>query len=129
MLIAIAAAAGIVFIVASLRRQPRTTDDVDLDAIPFGSALVTGVLLSGVGFTILGESLVGGVIALTMGGVALVLAARMVLVRRSPVDNPVPTGELSRPAQDYLVWLALGVPVLMVAVFVVIAIVGGLHRR
>ncbi len=128
-LVVVVVVAGIVFILASLRRQPGPADDVDLDAIPFGSALLTGILLSWAGFTVLGKSAPLGVFMLAVGGVALVLAARMGLARRSSVDRPVPNGELSRPAQDYLVWIALGLPMLMGAAFVVLAIAGALGRR
>ena len=63
-----------------------------------------------------------------MGSVAL-LAARMRMAHRSSVDRPVPNGELSRPAQDYLVWVALGAPMLVGVTFVVLAIAGALGQR
>ena len=81
------------------------------------------------GLMVLGRSVLPGVLMLALGGVALVLATRMAMASRRSIDGPGNKGELSRPAQDYLVWTAIGVPMLMVAIFVVLAIAGALGRR
>ncbi|MFL5648435.1 MAG: hypothetical protein ACJ77V_10900 [Chloroflexota bacterium] len=123
----ILAAGGVLFILAGRRRG--SVVDVDLDLIPFGSAVLTGIFLTTAGVMVLGRNTIVGLAMLAVGAVAIGLAARMAWARRTSVDAAASKGELSRPAQDYLVWTVLGVPILVVVVFVVLAVGGGLDRH
>ena len=51
-MVIVAAVAGVLSIAAARRRRPED-NDVDLIAIPFGSALLTGIFLSSAGLTVL----------------------------------------------------------------------------
>jgi predicted benzoate:H+ symporter BenE len=103
------------------------TNDVDLNWIPFGSALFSGTLLTWAGLRTAATNLPMGLFILAMGGVTIALLARIVAASRA-VRRP-PVGELTGPSFDYLVWVALGLPMLIVALLAILAITGGLTSR
>jgi hypothetical protein len=67
---------------------------------------------------------------LAIGGVTILLVARMMVAHREAAKRPPSsTGELTGPSFDYLVWVALGVPMLLVLGLVILAIGGALSSR
>jgi len=69
---------------------------------------------------------VAGLLMLAIAVVTATLLVRMVFKEASGSGPAVPEGELSGPAFDFLVWGALGVPLLLAAVLVVMLVTGGL---
>jgi hypothetical protein len=124
--------AFVVFLVVArtvlARRSGR--DDVDLNTIVFGSALLGGVFTIWAGLKVSGTSLPLGLVMFAIGGVTIILVARMMVADRAASKRPqASTGELTGPSFDYLVWVALGVPMLLVGGLLILAITGGLTSR
>ena len=96
-------------------RQRRTSpgDDVDLDQIPVAAALITGITLSVVGASLVTQSTLLGLVLVGLAALSFVSFARMALARRRRLSRPLSAGELTRPAEDYIIWTAIGLPLLM----------------
>jgi hypothetical protein len=78
------------------------------------------------GLTLFGSNPAVGLIFSAASLVTFVLLFRIVM-RTQPADASSP-GELSGPWFDYLVWMALGAPFILVALLLVLAVTGGLNR-
>jgi predicted benzoate:H+ symporter BenE len=102
-------------------------DEVDLNWIVFGSALLAGIFTIWAGLRTVAANLPMGLFILAIGGVTIILLARIVAAGRA-VKRP-PVGELTGPSFDYLVWVGLGLPMLIVVALAILAITGGLTPR
>src|SRR4051812_5320990 len=103
---------GIIITDVIRRRRSAFRDiDVDVDGMPLRSALASGIFLSWVGLFVVGRFTLLGLAMFALAGIALAFAAQMLVARRTA---RTPRGELSSPAENYLIWLALGVPMLLV---------------
>jgi hypothetical protein len=98
---------------------------VDLTALP---ALLSGGIITVLGFKVATTSLPSGLFMLAIGGLTFVLGVRM-LSNRGAAKRLESTGELTGPHFDYLIWSALGVPMLMVLALAILAITGALNTR
>ena len=82
------------------------------------------------GLKVSGSSPPLGLVMLAIGGVTIALVLRMTVERRAAAKRPPSsTGELTGPSFDYLVWVALGVPMLLVLGLAIVAIAGALSSR
>jgi hypothetical protein len=126
-LIVIALTVGtIIFDVIRRRRSASADIDVDVDGMPLRSALVSGTFMSWAGLIVVGRFTLLGLAMFALAGIAFAFAARMLVARRMA---KTPRGELSSPAENYLIWVALGVPMLLVLGLLILAITGGLGSR
>jgi hypothetical protein len=92
-------------------------------------ALVGGIVVMWAGIRVAGSSLPVGLIILALGAVTTILVARMVLRGPAAAKQQVANGDLTGPYFDYIMWVALGVPMLLVVGLVILAITGGLSSR
>ena len=67
-----------------------------------------------------------GLILSAVSLMTLVLLVRM--VTRTQVAGVSSPGELSGPWFDYLIWMALGAPLILAGLLLVLAATGGLNR-
>jgi hypothetical protein len=105
------------------------TGESRLVAVVFLPALVGGLVGVWAGIKVIGLNLPVGLILLAMGCVTTVLVARMILSRPDAASQLVSTGELSGPHFDYIIWIALGIPALLVLALAILAVTGGLAPR
>jgi hypothetical protein len=96
---------------------------IDLPRLLVG---VIGVVLS---VKIATTNLLFGLFMLSITGLTLVLAVRAMVANRGAAKRLESTGELTRPNFDYLVWIALGMPMLLVVALLILAITGALTSK
>lgn len=58
--------------------------------------------------------------------VSLVLLARMIRGMATVGPSPESPGDLASPSFDYIVWMALGAPLLLVVLLLILLVTGGL---
>ena len=78
------------------------------------------------GLTLFGSNPAVGIILSGVSLVTLVLLFRMV-TRTQAADANSP-GEPSGPWFDYLIWMALGAPLILVGLLLIVAVTGGLNH-
>jgi hypothetical protein len=117
----------IVFWRVALRRAP--TGDSRLAGILYLPALAGGLVVIWAGTRVIGSSLPVGLLIVAFGSVTTVLVARMILSRPGSVRQQESNGELSGPYFDYIIWVAIGLPVFLVLALAILAITGGLTPR
>jgi hypothetical protein len=91
--------------------------------------LLGGVVVMWAGVRVAGTSLPVGLMILAIGGVTTVLVARMIVGGPTIARRLTSSGDLSGPYVDYIIWLAIGLPMLMGLGLVILAIMGGLTPR
>jgi hypothetical protein len=91
--------------------------------------LLGGVVVMWAGLKVAGTSLPIGLLILAGGGVTTVLVARMIVTGPTIARRMVSSGDLSGPYFDYIIWLAIGLPMLLLVGLVILAIGGGLTSR
>jgi hypothetical protein len=64
-----------------------------------------------------------------VGGASLVLFVRVVREMASATRTTDPIGELTSPFFDYIVWAAISVPMVLVALLLVLLVTGALGSR
>ena len=79
------------------------------------------------GFAIFGFNPVAGFVFSGVALVTLVLLVRMV-ARYQPTTAPGSSGQLSGPWFDYIIWMALGAPFILVGLLLVLAVTGALNH-
>ena len=75
-----------------------------------------------------------GLLLIAVGVVTVVLLVRVLLGSLSArdgttPDGTTPNGDLSGPYFDYVIWVALGVPMLAILAFAILAVTGALNGR
>ena len=88
--------------------------------------MLTALLIvwGGVRIVALGSALLG-IAVFASGGITAVLAARTLIKRvRSPDSGFESSGELSKDEFDYIVWMALGLPLVFVLGLLVFVLTG-----
>ena len=63
----------------------------------------------------------------TLGVVSLALLVRLVRGMASGAGNPATLGDLPSPAFDYIVWMAIGAPMVLVVALLLLLVTGGLN--
>jgi hypothetical protein len=78
------------------------------------------------GVAVFGSAPLAGLAIVMVGVVTLALFVRSILAgQRSSAPS---AGELSGPTFDYLIWMALGAPFILVGVLLLLALTGGLNH-
>jgi hypothetical protein len=99
-------------------------------------ALIGEVFVIGASLKLLATSLPLGLILAATGVVTTVLLLRLIVpgpVAATPAGSDGdprfgPDGDVTGPAFDYIIWVALGLPMLMIVSLVVFVVIGALSR-
>jgi hypothetical protein len=89
-----------------------------------GPRLLFAGFLIWLGVITLRSSPLAGLAVTAVGGMTVVLIVRMLRHQTSSVDVPT-FGDLNGPAFDSLVWAALGVPLLLGLILLILALTNG----
>ena len=99
-----------------------------LIALIYVLPIVGGAAIVWAGIRLATTNLPVGLLLIAMGVVTVVLLVRVLLGSLSP-DGTTPNGDLTGPYFDYVIWVALGVPMLAILAFAILAVTGALSGR
>ena len=96
--------------------------------------IVGGAAIVWAGIRLAMTNLPVGLLLIAMGVVTVVLLVRVLLGSLSAregttPDGAAPNGDLTGPYFDYVIWVALGVPMLAILAFGILAVAGALNGR
>ena len=96
--------------------------------------IVGGAAIVWAGVRLAMTNLPVGLLLIAMGVVTVALLVRVLLGSLSArngttPDGTTPNGDLSGPYFDYVIWVALGVPMLAILAFAILAVTGALAGR
>jgi hypothetical protein len=91
--------------------------------------LLSGLVAVWVSVKIAATNLPLGLFVMAFGGITMALMIRRILAYRGVEKRVVDVGELRGPEFDYLIWIAIGVPMFLVLALVILAITGALTSR
>ena len=94
-------------------------------ALVYIPAILGGAVTVWAGLRLATTSLLVGLPLVAVGAVTVVLVVRLMLGRLAAPDGTTPTGDLSGPYFDYIIWVALGVPMLVILALAILLITGG----
>jgi len=108
--------------------RPRSIALIYVLPIAGGAAIVW------VGIRLATTNLPVGLLLVAMGVVTVALLVRVLVGSLSArddttADGTTPTGDLTGPYFDYIMWVALGVPMLAILAFAILAVTGALGGR
>jgi hypothetical protein len=78
-----------------------------------------------VGFQVAVLDAVVGVLIVVVFAITILLLVRLLLHRPSTIDSVDASGDVTKPAFDYVVWTMLGLPIVLGGILVILAIRGG----
>jgi hypothetical protein len=94
-------------------------------ALVYVPALLGGAVVLWAGLRIATTDLLVGLPLIGVGVVTVILLVRVMLGSRAAPDGTTPTGDITGAYFDYIVWVALGVPMLAVLALAILVITGG----
>ena len=105
-----------------------------LIALIYVPPIVGGAAIVWAGVRLAMTNLPVGLLLIAMGVVTVVLLVRVLLGSLSArdgttSDGTAANGDLTGPYFDYLMWVALGVPMLAILAFAILAVTGALSGR
>ena len=105
-----------------------------LIALIYVLPIVGGAAIVWAGVRLAMTNLPVGLLLIAMGVVTVVLLVRVLLGSLSArdgttPDGTTPNGDLTGPYFDYVIWVALGVPMLAILAFAILAVTGALSGR
>ena len=100
-----------------------------LIALIYVLPIVGGAAIVWAGIRLAMTNLPVGLLLIAMGVVTVVLLVRVLLGSLSAREGTTPNGDLSGPYFDYVIWVALGVPMLAILAFAILAVTGTLNGR
>ena len=105
-----------------------------LIALIYVLPIVGGAAIVWAGIRLATTNLPVGLLLIAVGVVTVVLLVRVLLGSLSArdgttPDGTTPNGDLTGPYFDYVIWVALGVPMLAILAFAILAITGVLSGR
>ena len=86
-----------------------------------------GIVMTLAGLGMVGKNPFPGLVLLAIGAITTALVARMIVRAPSMAQESTMTGDVPGPALDYIIWFAIGVPMLFVALLLILLITGGLR--
>ena len=94
----------------------------------FAPTLIGNIAIMGVGLYVTTKAVVVGVAIAVVSAVTFALQVRM--LRRQAVATPaeLSTGDISPEALNYILWMAVGLPMLLAIGIVILALSGALNR-
>jgi hypothetical protein len=107
------------FVVRDAGRHPRLDSAISLAPIWLGMACVTFV-----GLTVIPRMPFLGAVIAIIGAFSVGLIARMVASGQRSLAAAEPSGDVPRASLDYLIWVIIGVPLVLGAAVVVMAVGG-----
>jgi len=105
-----------------------------LIALIYVLPIVGGAAIVWAGVRLAMTNLPIGLLLIAMGVVTVALLVRVLLGSLSArdgttPDGTTPNGDLTGPYFDYVIWVALGVPMLAIVAFAILAVTGALNGR